>query len=289
MKNKKTRITKSILVEKIGIAGCGSMGLPMLKTLLKNNIDACGYDIKPKKNYIELKENFIPFKEKFCSDNKIIISVVRDIEQTEELCKGKNGLFKTKEKKILIICSTLSPFYLKQLKLQKPNNITLIDAPISGAPNKAKNGTLTIMVGTKKNKFNYISPLLKIIGKNIIHIGDYGSGMTVKVLNNFVAASSVLSVRHVLHEATNLGIKPKQLLKVLNCSSGKTWFGDNIYDIDWSAQSYNKYNTIGILEKDVLSYIDALNKSNIKLDISIKNFHRSIIKGLIKIPNFPKK
>ena len=56
------------------------------------------------------------------------------------------------------------------------------------------------MVGAKKKLFPYIEPLLRLMGAQINHIGNFGSGMMVKVLNNFIAASSVVSVRHVLHK-----------------------------------------------------------------------------------------
>ena len=91
------------------------------------------------------------------------------------------------------------------LKTQAPKNITIIDAPMSGATVAANKGTLTFMVGCEKKLFCYIEPLLKLMGTQINHIGNFGSGMMVKVLNNFIAASSVVSVRHVLP-------KPKSLI-----------------------------------------------------------------------------
>ena len=59
--NKNTNILK----QNIGIAGCGEMGYPMLKTLLLNNINATGHDVKPKKNYKEFGDKFIPSKSIF--------------------------------------------------------------------------------------------------------------------------------------------------------------------------------------------------------------------------------
>ena len=145
------------------------------------------------------------------------------------------------------------------------------------------------MVGSKRKEFSFIKPLLSLMGRNILYIGKYGSGMSVKVLNTFVAASSVLSVRHVLAESERFGIQTNKLLKVLSCSSGQTWFGTNIKYIDWSKEKYKKKNTIGILEKDVLSYLDSLYKSNKKTNKTIKNFHESILEGLKNIPDFPNK
>ena len=151
----------------IGIAGCGTMGLPMLEVLLKNNINAFGYDILSKENFLSLENNFISSKKDFFQKVDIIFSVVRDINQTKELCEGKNGLFQLNSPKTLIISSTLSPAFLNDFFQNAPENITMIEAPMSGAPMKAKDATLTFMVGAEKNQYENILPILNILGEKI--------------------------------------------------------------------------------------------------------------------------
>ena len=276
-----------ILKLNIGIAGCGTMGLPMLEVLIKNGINAFGYDIRPKDNFLSVKNNYIASKVSFFNKSDIILSAVRDIEQTLELCEGENGLFKINTPKKLIICSTLSPTFLKEFLNKVPEHITIIEAPMSGAPMRAKNATLTFMVGSQKKEFEDILPILNILGEKIHYMGEFGSGMSVKVLNNFVASCSVVAVRHVLAEAKNLNISSKQLLNILNCSSGKTWFSENLKDIDWAKESYTKDNTIGILEKDVKSFVDGLINSKFKTSSEMVNFQNALIKGLQNIPEYP--
>ena len=276
-----------ILKLNIGIAGCGTMGLPMLEVLIKNGINAFGYDIRPKDNFLSVKNNYIASKVSFFNKSDIILSAVRDIDQTLELCEGENGLFKINTPKKLIICSTLSPTFLKEFLNKVPEHITIIEAPMSGAPMRAKNATLTFMVGSQKKEFEDILPILNILGEKIHYMGEFGSGMSVKVLNNFVASCSVVAVRHVLAEAKNLNISSKQLLNILNCSSGKTWFSENLKDIDWAKESYTKDNTIGILEKDVKSFIDGLINSKFKTSSEMVNFQNALIKGLQNIPEYP--
>ncbi len=82
---------ENILKKKIGIVGCGTMGLPMVKILRKNKIDITGHDVKPKENFLQIKNQFIQDKYSFFDQNEIIISAVRDIEQTLEICEGKDG------------------------------------------------------------------------------------------------------------------------------------------------------------------------------------------------------
>ena len=276
-----------ILNSTIGIAGCGTMGLPMLEVLLKNNINAFGYDILSKENFLSLENKFISSKKDFFQKVDVIFSVVRDINQTKELCEGKNGLFQLNSPKTLIISSTLSPAFLKDFFLNAPENITMIEAPMSGAPMKAKDATLTFMVGAEKNQYENILPILNILGEKIHHIGKFGSGMSVKVLNNFVASCSVVAVRHVLSEAKYLNVSSEQLLEILNCSSGKTWFSENLENIDWAKESYTKENTIAILEKDVNSYLDGLENSESETSQALLNFQKSLLNSLRNIPKFP--
>ncbi|MDB2701051.1 NAD(P)-binding domain-containing protein [Alphaproteobacteria bacterium] len=276
-----------ILNSTIGIAGCGTMGLPMLEVLLKNNINAIGYDIISKESFSSLENNFISSKKDFFQKVDVIFSVVRDINQTKELCEGKNGLFQLNSPKTLIISSTLSPAFLNDFFQNAPENITMIEAPMSGAPMKAKDATLTFMVGAEKNQYENILPILNILGEKIHHIGKFGSGMSVKVLNNFVASCSVVAVRHVLSEAKYLNISSEQLLEILNCSSGKTWFSENIKNIDWAKESYTKENTIGILEKDVNSFLDGLENSESETSQALLNFQKSLLNSLRNIPKFP--
>ena len=276
-----------ILKLNIGIAGCGTMGLPMLEVLIENGINAFGYDIRPKDNFLSVKNNYISSKVSFFNKSDIILSAVRDIDQTLELCEGENGLFKINTPKKLIICSTLSPTFLKEFLNKVPEHITIIEAPMSGAPMRAKNATLTFMVGSQKKEFEDILPILNILGEKIHYMGEFGSGMSVKVLNNFVASCSVVAVRHVLTEAKNLNISSQQLLTILNCSSGQTWFSENLKDIDWAKESYTKNNTIGILEKDVKSFIDGLINSKFKTSSEMINFQNALIQGLQNIPEYP--
>ena len=275
---------KNILKEKIGLAGCGNMGLPMLNAMLSKNIDVKGYDIERKISLLSLGKDFVSSKKKFLDDRNIIISVVRDASDTFELCLGNNGLFEQQSSKVLIIASTLSPKFVMDLKSKAPKNITIIDAPMSGATIAAREARLTFMVGCEKVFFNYIEPLLGVMGARINHIGNYGSGMMVKVLNNFIAASSVVSVRHVLHQAQKFELDIDALFQTIDTSSGQTWFGTNRADIEWFKENFEDDNTMGILKKDVEAYVDFFeNESDLDNFVS-GELSASIIKALNNMP-----
>ena len=270
--------------QNIGVAGCGDMGLPMLETLLSNNLKVQGYDVRNKEDFPSVQSHFLESKRQFINNNNIILSVVRDEEETLELCEGKDGLFSNKSKKLILICSTLSPRFIITLKKKAPKNIEFLDTPMSGASIAAKEGRLTFMVGGTKKQFAYISPLLFLMSQNIFHSGKFGSGMAIKVLNNFVTASTVVSVRHVIHQANRMNINVESLLETMDCSSGQTWFGSNRSRIEWFDETYNKDNTIGIIEKDVRAYADVFENSADGVFRGSQELCNAVLAGLRHIP-----
>ena len=77
------------------------------------------------------------------------------------------------------------------------------------------------------------------------------------------------------------------MLKILNSSSGQTWFSENLENIDWAKENYETDNTIAILEKDVRSFLDGLADSNSSSNNAMVNFQNALLNGLKNIPSFP--
>ena len=92
----------------IGVAGCGRMGAPMLASLLGAGFDAFGYDVRPESDFGDLAPHMRPLGA-FSQDLRILITVVRDIAQTEDVLFGAQNLATAPHLDTIILCSTLSP------------------------------------------------------------------------------------------------------------------------------------------------------------------------------------
>ena len=259
----------------IGIAGCGSMGLPMAKQLLAAGQDVWGYDIRPTNEFGNFQSRMIPDPAEFGTNVDILISVVRTYEQNLELCFDDQALFNLPDYPKTFVCSsTLSPRVLPNILARLPHDVAMVDAAMSGAPARAADGTLTFMVGGDFGVVKHLTALFEIMGTEVNHIGPLGSGMTCKVINNFVAISGIAAVRKAIAAARALGMDPRTLLDIMETSSGSTWYGDNIDRISWSREGYDPCNTIGILEKDMLSFLDAITSDP---DIKVNDFAESVL------------
>ena len=249
-------MTKSLVV---GVAGCGSMGLPMAQALQDAGYEVWGLDVRPADEFGSFRSRMLDDAAEFARRAEVVISVVRDMAQTRELCFDHQALFtRAEHPHTLIVSSTLSPRFMPELRNRLPADVTLVDAPMSGAPHAARHRRLSFMLGGPDDALDRLAPLFQAMGQHLFRLGPLGAGMTAKVLNNYVASASVVAVRRAYARARALGADLDALRSVMMASSGSTWFGDHFHDIDWSREGYESNNTIGILEKDVLSGLDAM-------------------------------
>jgi len=242
-----------------GMAGCGAMGLPMAERLCDAGFEVWGFDVRPVAEFGTFAPRMIADPAAFAAQVDCVFSVVRDRRQTMDLCFDQQAIFSVERPPdTLVVCSTLSPRVIPEVAAKLPAGTDLLDAPMSGAPHRARNGTLTFMVGGDTASVDDLARPFEAMGERIHHLGERGAGMTVKVINNFVATSSVVAVRRAMGAAAALGVERETLLDVMRTSSGGTWYGDHFDDIDWAREGYDPENTMGILEKDMTSFLDAL-------------------------------
>ena len=122
---------------------------------------------------------------------------------------------------LCIDCSTIGPSATRSIAgALAEREIELIDAPVTGSAPRARDGTLTIMVGGSKEAFARGLPVLEAMGKLIVHAGPLGHGQMVKLINNSVAATNAAVVGEALLVARRAGLDLDALAKVMGAGSG---------------------------------------------------------------------
>lgn len=269
------------LTQTIGVAGCGSMGLPMAVCLQRDGFAVLGHDVRSAAEYADSGIDMVEDPVEFSSRTDILISVVRDVQQTRDLLFGEQNVTgQTSPPSTVVISSTVSPRFILELRQQLPAHVALMDAPMSGAPYRARDGELSFMLGGDEQLIDRLLPIFGCMGSKVFRLGGLSTGMTAKVLNNYCAATGLIATRRVLEMAHNLSLDPRKLLDVMKESSGSNWYGDHIDEIDWSRQGYDPANTIGIVEKDVRSALDAVADSEGLADCRLDE---ALLDGLRKL------
>lgn len=262
--------------EVIGLAGCGRMGAPMLAALHAARFNARGYDVKPADGFGDLAPLMLT-RDGFADGLHTLITVVRDIDQTEDVLFGAQNFATCPTLQRVIISSTLSPKYVRGLRDRLPAHITLIDAPMSGAAIAAQERRLSFMLGGDETELNAAQPLFDAMGAHFHRMGPFGSGMQAKVLNNILAAANTALTRMVLDWADQADLDTQALLKLMHDSSGQNWFASNFDQIEFARDGLEADNSIAILVKDVESALDAAPKD---ADLTAPRAIQALLRGL---------
>ena len=123
---------------------------------------------------------------------------------------------------IAIDMSSSDPATTRELgRTLAARGIDLLDAPVSGAKAKARDGTLTIMVGGRSRTLRRVRPLLRRLGERILHTGGLGSGHATKALNNYLGAAGTIAGFEALLVGKAWGLDPKVLVQAINASTGR--------------------------------------------------------------------
>ena len=227
------------------------MGAPMLAALQRAGHQATGFDIRAGLG-TDIGTDATIFRRKIGT----LLSVVRDADETDALLFDDQRMIDAPELTTIIVCSTLSPRYTRALRARVPDHIALIDAPLSGAQVRAQAGTLSFMLGGDPGDIATQMPLFEAMGAAIHIMGDFGAGMTAKVLNNLLAASHTAMTRMVLDWADAQGLDESRLLALIETSSGQNWLASGFESIEFARDGHASDNSIGILVKDVAAALD---------------------------------
>jgi 2-hydroxy-3-oxopropionate reductase len=207
------------MIRRIGFIGLGLMGTPMTKNLLKAGYDLTVHDINRKaiEEVVGLgaKESSSP-KEIADSAEAIILSLPGDLE-VEEVILGKDGILDGgRPGSVLVDMSTISPLTARRMaEVVQKQGIDMLDAPVSGGQEGAKEGSLTIMVGGKPEIFERMQPVLQRLGKNVTHIGGHGAGQVAKAANQIIVGLMIEAVAEGLVFAAKSGVDPEKVRKAL--------------------------------------------------------------------------
>jgi 3-hydroxyisobutyrate dehydrogenase len=214
--------------ELIAFIGVGNMGLPMAENLMKSGKKIKVFDVS-KKTIDIAKEKKLDVVENLndlvTTDVATVITMLPEGKHSKEVFLGDNGIINKVSKDCLLIdCSTIDIQTSKEIgKKATENGIKMIDAPVSGGVMGAQKATLNIMVGGTKEAFDLALPLLKIMGKNIFHAGDLGSGNGAKICNNMSLGIAMIAASESLMLAKRLNIDIKKVHEIMKNASGNSW------------------------------------------------------------------
>ena len=212
----------------IAFIGVGNMGNHMAVNLLKSGKKIKVFDISNKMIEQAKKKglNTVDSIDTLINDEiSTVITMLPEGKHSKEIYLGDKGIInKVSNDCLLIDCSTIDIETSKEIgKAANNQGIMMIDAPVSGGVMGAQKATLNIMVGGSREAFERALPVLKVMGKNIYHAGDIGSGNGAKICNNMALGIAMIAASESLMLAKRLDIDIKKVHEIMKNASGNSW------------------------------------------------------------------
>jgi 3-hydroxyisobutyrate dehydrogenase-like beta-hydroxyacid dehydrogenase len=215
---------------KVGFIGLGNMGLAMARCLPVNGLDVTVYDLnkEPIDKMVALGAKAAGSSREVAAASDAIITMVRDIEQTDQVIFGKEGVWEDiKAGSIIILSSSIGPRYCQDLYTRAKNEkgVKVVDCAVSDPSDGAHylQGQLTLMIGGDEEDVKKCWPIFDAMGKNIFHLGETGKGQAYKLINDMVS----MHVEGVTNECINLGLKAgldrEKMIEIMSVGTGGVW------------------------------------------------------------------
>ncbi len=156
---------------------------------------------------------------------EIIITCVSDTPDVEAVILGAQGVIHGASSGVIVVdMSTISPSATRRMAagLEK-KAIRMLDAPVSGGSEGARNGTLSIMVGGEAVDVEKTMPVFQAMGKTIIHVGPVGSGQMAKAINQVILCGTYLAVAEGMALGLKAGLDMEKVVPALAGGAAGSW------------------------------------------------------------------
>jgi len=193
----------------LGFIGLGIMGKPMAGHLVgaDHKVHVFSRSPGPVEELADSGAVACNSAREVAEKSDMVFIMVPDTPDVDMVLFGSDGVAEGVRKgSIVVDMSSISPIATKKFAQRLESlGVGMLDAPVSGGQLGARNATLSIMVGGKKEIFDKAKPFFELMGQNIVHVGPNGDGQTCKVANQIVVALTIEAVGEALLLASKAG------------------------------------------------------------------------------------
>lgn len=180
----------------IGFVGLGNMGGPMCLRLIQSGYNVTVFDLNPTavERVVAAGAIAAPSASACATAADVFLTSLPRPDHVESVMGGENGaLRKLRPGSLWIDLTTNRNELIFKLASEAPAGVSVIDSPVTGAVDGARNGKLTLFAGGDVQAFGRAETVLKHLGL-VIHCGALGTGNVVKLVTNqlwFIAAAAI--------------------------------------------------------------------------------------------------
>jgi L-threonate 2-dehydrogenase len=219
-------------MRRVAIVGVGNMGGAMAQRVLDQRWPVQVFDVDPAKLEVLKQLGATPKADaaQAVMGCGVLIVCVVDAAQTDEVLFGAKGAAHVmRAGQAVLLCPTIAPKDVEDFARRlAERGIAAIDAPMSGGPARARDGSMSLMVACDDAVFEKQRAVIEVLSSKVFRIGDkLGDGARMKLVNNLLAGINLVGAAEAMAMAQRLGLQLDKALDVIEQSSGQSWIGSD--------------------------------------------------------------
>lgn len=253
---------------KIGFVGLGNVGGKLCGSLLRNGNDVSVLDLNP------------ALVAEFVAKGATAVSTPADLMDRCDVvitCLPSPAACKTvltdmlptvTQGKIWLEMSTTDhAAMMEHAKMVQERGGLAVDCPVSGGCHRADTGNISIFAGCDRATFETVLPILKTLGRRVLHTGDVGTASILKVVTNYLATANLVSVCEALVTSKAAGMDMNVAYEAIKISSGTSFVHETESQVILNGSRDISF-TMDLVAKDIGLFQSIADGANVPLEIS---------------------
>ena len=199
----------------------------------------------------------------------IVITCLPSPKACSEVMESKNGIIAGLSRgKIWLEMSTTDEAEIRRIGLLVESTGALpVDCHVSGGCHRADTGNISIFAGCKREAFEKALPILKTMGRRVLHTGDLGTASTLKVMTNYLATVNLVSISEALTTMKVLGMDMNVTYEAIKASSGNSFVHETESQVILNGSRDISF-TMDLVSKDVGIFNELAERKGLDLEVA---------------------
>ena len=256
---------------KVGFIGLGNAGGKLAGSLLRNGFDLTVIDLNDSlvNEFVSRGASTIDSPKEMAELCDIVITCLPSPKACSEVMESKNGIIAgLSHGKIWLEMSTTDEAEIRRIgSLVESTGALPVDCPVSGGCHRADTGNISIFAGCKREAFEKALPILKTMGRRVLHTGDLGTASTLKVMTNYLATVNLVSISEALTTMKVLGMDMNVTYEAIKASSGNSFVHETESQVILNGSRDISF-TMDLVSKDVGIFNELAERKGLDLEVA---------------------
>ena len=256
---------------KVGFIGLGNVGGKLAGSLLRNGVDLTVRDLHKNiaQPFLDSGARWADSPREMAEKVDVLITCLPSPAASAAVMEAEDGILAgLGEGKIWAEMSTTDRDEILRLGDKvKAVGAEPVDCPVSGGCHRAATGNIAIFAGCERPTFEAILPLLKTMGRRILHTGPLGSASVLKVVTNYLATANLLSLSEAMVTAKVAGMDLNTTYEAIRISSGNSFVHETETQVILNGSRDISF-TMDLVCKDIGLFNNVAEQGNLKLELA---------------------